>query len=148
MRMGEGEEEDEVAEWQRWERGVRRRSYKDTLFTFRIQWFLGNRTMICAFSNSSKRWAVVWASAQLRPISPILRRNLVLHIEYSPTSPQYHQGSVISTVQPLLWFFLHDLSNWHFLIYLRFPLVARGLRHHYDSISHHTRDFFPSYCCF
>ena len=57
MRMGEreGEEEDEVTEWQRWERGVRRRSYKDTLSTFRIQGFLGNRTMlICALLNSPK----------------------------------------------------------------------------------------------
>ena len=57
MRMGEreGEEEDEVTEWPRWERGVRRRSYKDILSTFRIQGFLGNRAMICAFLNSPKR---------------------------------------------------------------------------------------------
>jgi len=48
MRMGEreGEEEDEVTEWQRWERGVQRRSYKDTLLTFCIQGFLENRTML------------------------------------------------------------------------------------------------------
>ena len=60
MRMGEheGEEEGEVTEWQRWERGVRRHSYKDTLPTFCIQGFLGNRTMlICAFLNSPKRHA-------------------------------------------------------------------------------------------
>ena len=88
-------------------------------------------------------WAVIWASAQLRPISPIFRCNLVLHTEYSPTSSQYHQGLVISIVQSLLWFFLHDLSNRHFLIYPRFSLVARGLPHHYDLISHHTGD-----CCF
>ena len=87
-------------------------------------------------------WAVIWAFAQQQPISPIFRRNLELHTEYSLTSLQYHQGSVISTVQPLLWFFLHDLSNRYFLIYSRFSLVARGLRHHYDSVSHHTRDFF------
>ena len=58
MRMGEreGKEEDEVAEWQRWERGVRRRSYKDTQPTFRIQGFLENRTMlICTLPNSLKR---------------------------------------------------------------------------------------------
>ena len=58
MQMGEreGKEEDEVVEWQRWERGVRRRSYKDTLSTFRIQGFLGNRTMlIYALPNSPKR---------------------------------------------------------------------------------------------
>ena len=60
MRMGEreGEEEDEVTEWQRWERGVLRRSYKDTLLSFRIQGFLGNRTMlICALLNSPKQRA-------------------------------------------------------------------------------------------
>ena len=53
-----------------------------------------------------------------------------------------YQGSVTITVHPLLRFFLHDLSNRHFLIYSRFSLVARGLRHHYDSVSHHTGDFF------
>ena len=60
MRMGkcEGEEEDKVAEWQRWKRGVRRRSYKDTLPTFHIQGFLENRTMlICALPNSPKQRA-------------------------------------------------------------------------------------------
>ena len=60
MQMGEheGEEEDEVVEWQRWDRGVLRRSYKDTLLSFRIQGFLGNRTMlICALPNSPKRSA-------------------------------------------------------------------------------------------
>ena len=68
MRMGEreGEEEDEVTEWPRWERGVRRRSYKDTFPTFRIQGFLGNRTMlICALPNFPKRRA--------RPLSGLLR---------------------------------------------------------------------------
>ena len=58
MRMGEreDEEEDEVAKWQRWERGVRRRSYKETIPTFRIQGFLENRTiLICALPNSPKR---------------------------------------------------------------------------------------------
>ena len=60
MRMGEreGEEEDEVTESQRWKRGVRRRSYKDTLLTFCIHGFLGNRTMlICALSNPPNRRA-------------------------------------------------------------------------------------------
>ena len=60
MRMGEreGKEEDEVAEWQRWERGVRRRNYKETVPTFRIQGFLGNRTiLICALPNSLKQCA-------------------------------------------------------------------------------------------
>ena len=58
MRMGEheAEEEDEVAKWQRWEHGVWRRSYKETIPTFRIQGFLGNRTLlICALPNSPKR---------------------------------------------------------------------------------------------
>ena len=58
MRIGEreGKEEHEVTEWQRWERGVRQRSYKDTLPTFRIQGFLGNHTMlICALPNSQKQ---------------------------------------------------------------------------------------------
>ena len=68
MRMGEceGEEEDKVVEWQRWERGVWQRSYKDTLPTFRIQGFLGNHTMlIYALPNSPKRRA--------GPLSGLLR---------------------------------------------------------------------------
>ena len=78
--------------------------------------------MICAFLNSSKRHGGP-LSGLPRKYSPslIFRRNLELHTEYSLTSPQYHQGSVISTVQPLLWLFLHDL------IYSRFPLVAQGI---------------------
>ena len=44
-------------------------------------------------------------------------------------------GSVITTVQQLLRYFLHDLFS------PRFPLVARGLRHQYDLVPHHTRDF-------
>ena len=97
MRMGEheAEEEGEVAEWQRWERRVQRCSYKGTLSTFRIQGFLGNRTMICAFLNSPKQRG--------GPLSVLSHncssyRNLELHTEYSPTSLQCHQGSVISTV--------------------------------------------------
>ena len=67
MQMGkcDGEEEDEVMEWQRWERGVRQHSYKDTLPTFRIQGFLGNHTMICALPNSPKQRA--------RPLSRLPR---------------------------------------------------------------------------
>ena len=60
MQMGkcDGEEEDEVMEWQRWERGVWQRSYKDTLSTFRILGFLGNCTiLICALLNSPKQRA-------------------------------------------------------------------------------------------
>ena len=68
MRMGEreGKEEDEMAEWQMWERGVRRHSYKETVLTFRIQGFLGNHTiLICALPNSPKQHA--------GPLSGLLR---------------------------------------------------------------------------
>ena len=44
-------------------------------------------------------------------------------------------GLVITTVQPLLWYFLHDL------FFPRFPLVAWGLRLHYVSVPHHIGDF-------
>ena len=46
-----------------------------------------------------------------------------------------HYGSVITTVQPLLRFFLRDLFS------PRFPLVARGLRHQYDLVPYRTEDF-------
>ena len=42
---------------------------------------------------------------------------------------------VITTVQPLLWYFLRDLFS------PRFPLVARGLRLHYISVSRRIGDF-------
>ena len=45
-------------------------------------------------------------------------------------------GSVITTVQPLLWYFLCDLFS------PRFPLVARGLHQHYISVPHRIGDFF------
>ena len=89
MRMGEreGEEEDEVTEWQRWERGVRRCSYKDTLPTFRIQGFLGNHTMlICALSNSPKRRA--------RPLSGLPRNYGPYHLFFDATwycTPNIHR---------------------------------------------------------
>ena len=44
-------------------------------------------------------------------------------------------GSVITTVQPLLWYFLRDLFS------PKFPLVARGLRQQYDLDPHHAGDF-------
>ena len=46
-----------------------------------------------------------------------------------------HYGSVTPTVQPLLWFFLHDLFS------PIFPLVAQGLRQQYDLVPHHIGDF-------
>ena len=50
-----GEEKDEMAKWQRWERGEQRRSYKALPPPFRIRGFLGNRSTICASLNSPKR---------------------------------------------------------------------------------------------
>ena len=89
MRMGkrEGKEEDEVAEWQRWEHGVRRHSYKDTLPTFCIQGFLENHTMlICALPNSPKRHA--------RPLSRLLRNYDPYHPFFDATrncTPNIHR---------------------------------------------------------
>jgi len=83
-------EGDKVAEWQTWERGVRRRSYIALPPLFRIQGFLGNRFRDLRLSEFSEMawWAVTWAFAQLQPISPIFCHNLLLLTEYSPTSPQ------------------------------------------------------------
>ena len=44
-------------------------------------------------------------------------------------------GSIITTVQPLLRYFLRDLFS------PRFPLVARGLCQHYVSAPHRIGDF-------
>ena len=51
-------------------------------------------------------------------------------------------GLVITTVQPLLWYFLRDLIS------PRFPLVARGLHQHYVSVPHCIGDFSSVNYCF
>ena len=83
------EEEDEMAKWQRWERGVRWHSYKALPPPFRIRGLLGNHSHDLCFSefSATARWAVTWAFAQPRPVSPIYLRNLLWLAEYSPTSP-------------------------------------------------------------
>jgi hypothetical protein len=47
-----------------------------------------------------------------------------------------HYGSVITTIQPLLWYFLYGLFS------PRFPKVARGLRQYYVSVPHRNGNFF------
>ena len=46
-----------------------------------------------------------------------------------------YRGSVTTTVQPLLQYFLHDLTS------SRSPKVAQGLRQYYVSIPHRIGDF-------
>ena len=77
-----------MAKWQRWECGVWWRSYKALPPPFRIRGFLGNRSHDWRLSefSATARWVVTWAFAQLQPVSPIYRRNLLLLIEYSLTS--------------------------------------------------------------
>ena len=50
-----------MAKWQRWEHGVRQRSYKALPPPFRIRGFLGNRSRYLCFSefSATARWAVV-----------------------------------------------------------------------------------------
>ena len=59
------EEEDEMVKGQRYESGVRRRSYKALPPLFRIRGFLGNRSRDLRFSefSATARWAVTWAFA-------------------------------------------------------------------------------------
>ena len=78
-----------MAKWQRWECGVRWRSYKALPLSFRIRGFLGNRSHDWRLSefSATARWAVTWAVAQPWPVSPIYLRNLLQLAEYSPTSP-------------------------------------------------------------
>ena len=128
-----------MAKWQMWGRGVRRHSYKALPPPFAFEGF----------------WETAPRFAPLR----ILRNNMVgRYLGFRATaahsahlSPQVvtaHRiftdisaicyGSVISTVQPLLRFFLRDLFS------LKFPLVARGLHHQYDLVPHRTGDFLLS----
>ena len=51
-------------------------------------------------------------------------------------------GLVITTVQPLLWYFLHDLFS------PRFPLIAQGMRQHYVSVPRRIGDVSSVDCCF
>ena len=88
-RNARAEEEDEMANLQRWDRGVWRRSYKALPPPFRIQGFLGNRSHDWSLSefSATSSWAITWAFAQPRPVSPIYLRNLLWLTEYSSTSP-------------------------------------------------------------
>ena len=54
MGSAKAEEEDEVAKWQRWERGVRRRSYKalPPLFAFKGFWETAPRFVPLRISQS------------------------------------------------------------------------------------------------
>ena len=78
-----------MAKWQRWERGVRRRSYKAFPPPFCIRGFLGNHSHDLRLSEFSAIawWAVTWALAQRRSIPPIYFHNLLRLAEYSPISP-------------------------------------------------------------
>ena len=59
------EEEDEMAKWKRWERGVRLHSYKALSPPFRIRGFLGNCSHDLCLSefSATARWVVTWAFA-------------------------------------------------------------------------------------
>ena len=70
-----------MAKWQRWERRVRRRSYKALPPPFRIRGFLGNHSHDLRLSefSATARWAITWAFAQPQPISPICYGSLNIH---------------------------------------------------------------------
>ena len=79
-----------MTKWQRWEDGVRRRSYKALPHLLHSRVF-GKPLRDLRLSEFSEMawWAVIWAFAQLQPISPIYRRNLLLLTEYSSTSSPF-----------------------------------------------------------
>ena len=129
---------------------MRRCSYKDTQPTFRIQGFLGNRTMlICAFPNSPKRRGGS-LSGLLRNRSPcrpfiaairfyslnnrrILRHLLRLSNRYCTTvtpifSPQFDFSDIVacSSAGFLLFFLLRTLAPYDYVIYCQ----AWGLSGH------------------
>jgi len=83
------EEEDEMAKGQRYERGVRRHSYKALPLPFRIRGFLGNRSRDLRFSefSATEGGPLPGLSRKARPAPLIDHRNRLLLAEYSPTSP-------------------------------------------------------------
>ena len=103
------EEEDEMAKWQRWERGVQRCDYKALPPPFHIRGFLGNRSHDLCFSKFSTTEGGPLPGPSHNPGS---YHRFIFAICYG--SPNIHQHlrqplrlSNI-TAQPSLWFFLDD----------------------------------------
>ena len=102
--MGD-EEEDEVAKWQKWERGVRRRSHIALPHSFAFKGFWETISAICASPNSLK-----WHGGPL----PGLSHN---HDLYRPfiSAICYGSPNIRRLLRQLLW-----LSNYY---YTAIPLV-------------------------
>ena len=130
------EEEDEMAKWQRWKRGVRRRSYKahPPPFAFEGFWETAPSFAPLQILHNSVVGRYLGFCATAAHISYLSLQVVTAHRIFADFSAICY-GLVITIVQPLLRFFLHDLFS------PRFPLVARGLRHQYDLVPHHTRIF-------
>ena len=105
-------EEEEMAKGQRYERGVRRRSYKALPPPFRIRGFLGNRSRDLRFSELSAIawWAVTWAFTQtVASIADLSPQSVTARRIFADLSANRY-GSVITTVQPLLRYFLYGFD--------------------------------------
>ena len=83
------EEEDEMAKWQRWERGLWWRSYKALPHLFTFEGFWETVPTICASLNSPQQHGglLPGPSRKPRPVSPIYLHNLLRLAKYSSTSP-------------------------------------------------------------
>ena len=122
--------------WQRWERGVQQHSYKalPPPFTFDGFWETAPRFVPLRILCNSVAGCYLGFRATIARIAHLSPQFVTAHRIFADFSAICY-GSVITTVQPLLRFFLHGSIS------PIFPLVARGLRHHYDLFPHHTGDF-------
>ena len=120
MEECEAEEEDEVAKWQRWERGVRRRSYKalPPLFAFKGFWETAPRFALLRILLNGMVGHHLGFCATTARIAHFLPQFVTAHRIFADFSAICYVSVIIITVQPLLRFFLHDLFS------PRFPLVA------------------------
>ena len=125
-----------MTKWQRWERGVRRRSYKalPPPLAFEGFWETTPRFVPLRIPRISVVGRYLGFHATATHIAHLSSEVVTAHRIFTDFSTICY-GSVITTVQPLLQFFLCDLFS------PRFPLVARELRHQYDLVPHCTRDF-------
>ena len=125
-----------MAKWQRWERGVQRRSYKalPPPFAFEGFWETAPRFVPLRILRSSVVGYYLGFHATAAHVAHLSPQFVMARQIFADFSTNRY-GSVITTVQPLLRYFLCDLFS------PRFPLVAQGLRQHYISVPHCIGDF-------
>ena len=125
-----------MAKWQRWECGVRRRSYKalPPPLIFEGFWETAPGFAPLRILHNRVVGRYLGLRANTAHIAHFSLQFVIAHRIFADFSA-IRYGSVITTVQPLLQYFIRDLFS------PKFPLVARGLRQQYNLDPLHAGNF-------